>query len=129
MRKLSKKENVLKIEMMLPEEIATGEAVEIKALMSQVDGEEPMLENIEFIIWKNGESDQADRFQPKNQGNGLYTVNTIVKEEGLHFVKVEANTVDSKVMPTKQFVVGSLSEEDIESFPQQSEHQNREGHH
>jgi hypothetical protein len=53
----------------------------------------------------------------------------MVQEKGLYFVKVEANTVDSKVMPTKQFIVGTLSEEDIHSLPKQNEEQHHEGHH
>jgi hypothetical protein len=126
---LYKQENVLKIEMLFPKEIDTGEAFEVKALLSQVDGTVPELENIEFFIWKNGEWDQMKRVQPENEGNGQYSIRTMVQEEGLHFVKVEANTVDSKVMPTKQFIVGSLSEEDIHSHPKQSEEHHHEGHH
>jgi hypothetical protein len=126
---LYKQENVLKIELISPKEIDTGEAFEVKALLSQVDGEVPELENIEFLIWKNGERDQMKRVQHENEGNGLYSIRTMVQEKGLYFVKVEANTVDSKVMPTKQFIVGTLSEEDIHSLPKQNEEQHHEGHH
>jgi hypothetical protein len=49
--------------------------------------------------------------------------------EGLYFVKVEASTKGSKVVPTKQFTVGSLTEEDLRSLPNQSDEHHHEGHH
>ena len=52
--------------------------------------------------------DEMKRVLPENEGNGQYSIRTMVQEEGLHFVKFEANTDDLKIMPTKQFIVGSL---------------------
>ncbi|MFD2507473.1 hypothetical protein [Halalkalibacter alkalisediminis] len=87
--------------------------MDIQALLSQFDGEVPELGHIEFFIWKNGEEQKKQYFsEHADVGNGIYRVTTIIEDEGLYFVKLVANTSESKVMPTKQFTVGSLSELD-----------------
>ncbi|MCL7745629.1 hypothetical protein [Halalkalibacter alkaliphilus] len=59
----------------------------------------------------------------------MFNLNTLIKEDGLYFVKIKAKTIDSKVMPTKQFIAGSLSEEDIDSLPSKRDEGHHESHH
>ncbi|MFC0560876.1 FixH family protein [Halalkalibacter alkalisediminis] len=124
-----RQENVLKVEIIIPEEIETGEGFDIQALMSQSDGEVPELENIKFYIWKDGEREENQSFQPEHVGNGMYTINSMIHKEGLYFVKVEANTNQSKVLPTKQFMVGAQLEEDMDAFPSRIDEVQHESHH
>ncbi|WP_054635619.1 FixH family protein [Thalassobacillus sp. C254] len=126
---LYRQENVLEIEIDLPDDIDANEVFGVQALVTQFDGHVPEVEDIEFFIWKNGEREQKHSYQSNYEGNGLYSMKTRIREEGLYFVKIEANTSESKVMPTKQFIVGSLSEEDSETLPRQNNESHQEGHH
>ncbi|MFC4322261.1 FixH family protein [Litchfieldia salsa] len=124
---LYKQENVLKIEVELPAEIKINEQYEFKAIFTERDRNVTDIENIKFTFWKNGEN--GEELIPENKGKGIYTIEKTFEEEGLYFVKVEANTIESKVMPTKQFIVGSLTEEDLQSLPKNNTGVEHEGHH
>jgi hypothetical protein len=126
--KLYRKENVLQIEMILPIELEIGKEYEFQAVLTHADGKVPEIKNITFKIWKNGKK-TTEEMVPQKHGIGRYRMVKTFLEEGLYFVKVEANTKDSTVMPTKQFTVGSFTEEDLKSLPNQMEEHHHEGHH
>jgi YtkA-like len=125
---LYKQENALQIDIVIPDKLELGKEEEFIAVLKNADGKAPELKNITFTIWKNG-TPPPESIVPENRGNGTYSLSTKFLEEGLYFVKVEASSLDSRVMPTKKFTVGSLTEEDINSLPNQSEGHHHEGHH
>jgi hypothetical protein len=126
--KLYSQKKVLKIEMLLPSELQVNKDYEFQAVLTDAAGEVPEIENITFTIWKNGEKTKEE-IVPESEGNGTYRIAATFIEEGLYFVKVDADTADSRIMPTKQFTVGSLTEEDLRSLPNQREEQHPKGHH
>jgi hypothetical protein len=125
---LYKQENVIQIDLDIPTEIDVDKKYTFKAIFTDQNQKVPELENIRFTIWKNG-MDTKVEIVPSDEGNGVYKLDKTFTEEGLYFFKVEANTAKSKVMPTKQFTVGSLTEEDLKSLPKQDEEGLHEGHH
>ncbi len=125
---LYRQENVLNIELVIPTDMEVNNEYELQAILTEQVDKVPEIENITFTIWKNGNDNRKD-ILPENDGNGTYKIHTIFEEEGLYFIKVEASTKDSSVMPTKQFTVGTLSEEDLNSLHEQIEEEHHEGHH
>jgi hypothetical protein len=126
--KLYRQENALPMEIVLPTELEVDNEYEFQAIFTDEDGKVSEIENITFTIWKNAQN-VREVMVPEKIGNGMYKIVTTFHEEGLYFVKVEANTKNSKVMLTKQFTVGSLTKEDLKSLPNQSEEHHHEGHH
>ncbi|OLS40063.1 FixH family protein [Bacillus sp. MRMR6] len=126
--KLYREENVLKIDIVLPSELEAAKEYEIQAILTTADGKVPEIKDITMTIWKNGK-DPDEVIVPENIGEGQYKIDATFTEEGLYFVKVQASTKDSKIMPTKQFTVGSLTEEDLKTLPNHSEEHKHEEHH
>ena len=69
--------------------------------------------------------------EANNLGNGTYSISKDFDSEGLYFVKVHAGNKGSIIMPRKQFVVGELSESDLDFLRKgaQSEIEVHEHHH
>lgn len=126
--KLYSQQNVLQIEMVLPKELELNKEYEFQAVLTEADGSIPEIENITFTIWENGENTKKP-IVPESAGNGTYRIATAFIKEGLYFLRIEANTTNSRIMPTTQFTVGSLTKEDLESFPNQIKEQHHEAHH
>lgn len=125
---LYKQEFPLEADVTLPDPYTSKEP--IKIVLTQ-DGEK--VENANFVhveVWKADGSFRQGMEEAENEGKGLYTFKTDLKEEGLYYVKVHAGSNGSTIMPTKPLAVGELSKADIEALngnaPQQS---GGSGHH
>lgn len=126
---LYKQESVLDIDVILPEDLSLQKPMLFQAILRQ-DGK--MVDNAEdviFEIWKNDNPSQVDKIKATNDGNGVYSAEKAIDEDGLYYVKVQASANGSRVMPTKQFVVGKLSEEDKNSLHHHEHDHDHDGHH
>jgi hypothetical protein len=86
---------------------------------------------VHFEIWKADGTFRLPMEEAEPAGDGTYTFNQKLNEDGLYYVKIHAGSNGSIIMPTKPFAVGELSKSDVEALngmaPDESSH--HEGHH
>jgi hypothetical protein len=86
---------------------------------------------VHFEIWKADGTFRLPMEEAEPAGDGTYTFNQKLTEDGLYYVKIHADSNGSIIMPTKPFAVGELSKSDVEALngmaPDESNH--HEGHH
>ena len=112
--KLYKKETPLEADMEISSPLKADETAIIKVTLTQ-NGEK--VENVDYVhfdIWKQDSSIKISMEEAKNEGNGIYSVSQKIDSEGLYFVKLHASSNNSIIMPQQQFVVGELSESELE---------------
>ena len=113
---LYKQETPLEAEIIVPELFEPTKAATIQVILTQ-DGEK--VENpayVHFEIWKQDGTVKYGMTEAHNDGNGHYSLSRNFEQEGLYYVQVHASNNDSIIMPTKQFIVGDLSESDLQAL-------------
>ncbi|MEI2466491.1 FixH family protein [Niallia taxi] len=128
---LYKKEAPLEAEIALPASIKANAVTEIKVTLHQNGEEVNNADYVHFEVWKQDGSAERIMEEAEKQGNGVYSIKKILSSDGLYYVKVHASYNDSIIMPQKQFIVGELSEGDLnylqKNLPKQEE--NHVHHH
>jgi hypothetical protein len=118
------KENPLHAELVLPDTISSEEIVPIQVILTQNGKQVKDVESIQFEIWKYGKS-QSTIVQPNQKEDGTYEVHQTFDRDGLYFIKIHASHSGSTIMPQAQFVVGELSDSELEylqkDLPEQEE--------
>ncbi|KGR90890.1 hypothetical protein CD30_09300 [Ureibacillus massiliensis 4400831 = CIP 108448 = CCUG 49529] len=128
---LYKQEKPLEAEIILPEPFEVTNAATIKVNLTQ-DGEKVETPDyVHFEIWKRDGTVKYEMTEAHNDGNGQFSLTNSFESEGLYYVQVHASNEGSIIMPTKQFIVGHLSESDKQALqadaPVTGEHSG--GHH
>lgn len=111
---LYKQETPLEAEIIVPEPFKPIETGTIKVILTQ-DGEK--VEKSEYAhleIWKQDGTVKYGMTEAHNDGNGQYSLSKNFEREGLYYVQFHASYNDSIIMLTKQFIVGELSESDLQ---------------
>ncbi|MED3961151.1 FixH family protein [Niallia taxi] len=128
---LYKKEAPLEAEIALPASIKANAVTEIKVTLHQNGEEVNNADYVHFEVWKQDGSAERIMEEAEKQGNGVYSIKKILSSDGLYYVKVHASYNDSTIMPQMQFIVGELSEGDLnylqKNLPKQEE--NHVHHH
>ncbi len=92
------------------------------------------VENPEFLhaeIWKQDGSLSFPMEEVEQDENGAFYVKKDFDEDGLYFIKLHASSNGSIITPKKQFIVGELSDEELEILQEgaQEEEVDHEHHH
>ena len=114
--KLYKQETPLEAEVIVPGLLEATEAATIQVILTQ-DGEK--VETPDYVhleIWKQDGTVNYGMKEAHNDGNGHYSLSRSFEKEGLYYVQVHASNNGSFIMPTKQFIVGELSESDLHAL-------------
>ncbi len=126
---LYKKESPLEVDIILPDNVSLNKPEMIRAILTQ-DGKK--IDNADFVhfeIWKRDGSVQYGMEPAENDGNGTYSLSKLFKQEGLYLIKVHAGNQGSIVIPRKQFIVGHLSQEELDSLKESQQNQQEEHEH
>lgn len=100
----------LKVEILAPNELSVGEAAQLQIKVTQGDKNVNDAEEVEFEIWKDGESDRSVMVPAKNIGDGIYEVNQSFDMEGTYYIQTHVTARSMHSMPKKQVVVGDVSD-------------------
>ncbi|TWT27082.1 FixH family protein [Planomicrobium sp. CPCC 101110] len=117
-------------EIKLPETISANDKITVQAVLTQ-DGKK--LEEADFVhfeIWKQDGSARYPMQEAADIGDGVYRLTASFANDGLYYIEVHAGNKGALISPQKQFVVGELSNSDLEALkqgPQKSE--GTSGHH
>lgn len=119
---------IVEVEITVPENVKEEEEIAVKTLVTQ--GEEIVedAKEVKFEIW-NVEKGKENSvlLDAEHVGNGVYEVKHSFENKGVYRVQSHVTARDMHVMPTKQLVVGDLSEEEIDAILEQEEEKEHEG--
>ncbi|WP_306009973.1 FixH family protein [Bacillus sp. MMSF_3328] len=128
---LYKIEQPLQAEIMLPDSFAAGEDVPIRAVLTQNGEKVAGADYVHFEIWKRDGSVHFPMEEAADEGEGVYQLTKKFEQDGVYIIKVHASSAGSLIMPQKQFVVGELTEAELEELMKEGEAPSgsHEGHH
>lgn len=124
---LYKAEEPLAATITLPEEMHPNEQQIIHVSFTQDNKQVNEVDMLHVQIQKKDEPKLNDDVLVKSLSDGVYKVKSTLTESGLYNITVHAENDNSTIMPTKQFVVGELSEKDLKSI--QEGKSKSSGHH
>lgn len=110
------KESPLQVEVNTPEQLVSGKEIVLQAVLQQ-EGE--LLETADFVHFEVWNQDGSVRFpmeEASNAGEGVYELAVEFENDGLYYLEVHAGNNGSLVSPQHQFVVGELSDRELESL-------------
>lgn len=113
---LYEQKSPLEADIMIPEYFAEEESEQIQVQLTQ-GGE--TVENPDFVhleIWKQDGSLNYGMEEAENLGDGTFGLSKPFDKDGLYYVKVHASSAGSMIVPTKQFIVGELSQSDLDAL-------------
>lgn len=96
-----------------PEELKLGEPVAIQAKVTQGGAEVTDAKSVIFEVWYSGD-EEHEMLEGTHTGNGLYEFERTFDKNGVYNVIAHVTARDMHNMPRKQFIVGTVSEEEIE---------------
>ncbi len=128
---LYKKERPLQAEIILPDSFAADEDVPIRAVLTQNGEKVAGADYVHFEIWKRDGSVHYPMEEADDEEEGVYQLTKKFEQDGVYIIKVHASSAGSLIMPQKQFVVGELTEAELEELMKEGEAPSgsHEGHH
>ncbi|NMH71647.1 hypothetical protein HF078_01025 [Bacillus sp. RO2] len=108
---------IVEVEMELPENVKEQEEVAVKTLVTQGDEKVEDAKEVQFEIW-NVEKGKENSvlLNAEHVGDGVYEVKHSFEDKGVYRVQSHVTARDMHVMPTKQMVIGDLSQEEIDTI-------------
>ncbi|KAB2330677.1 FixH family protein [Bacillus mesophilum] len=113
---LYKKETPLEAEIILPEQFSNADQEAITVHLTQGGESVDNPDFIHFQIWKQDGSIDYGMEEAENLGDGTFALSKPFDQDGLYYIQVHASSAGSMIVPTKQFIVGELSESDLEAL-------------
>lgn len=127
---LYKQESPLQVKMNVPEDLSVNEEVVLEVSLSQNGAPVDSADFVHFEVQKQDGSIRFPMEEAENTENGVYQMHFKFKSEGLYYFEVHAGNKGSVVSPQQQFIVGELSDSELESLKQGSKpEQGSSGHH
>ncbi len=68
---------------------------------------------VHFEIWKADGTVRYSMEPAEEKKPGVYTIAKALPKSGLYYVKAHASSEGAMIMPTRQFIVGKLSAQDL----------------
>ncbi|MGD6993231.1 FixH family protein [Sutcliffiella horikoshii] len=108
---------VVEVEIKLPENVKEEEEVVVKTLVTQGEEKVEDAKEVQIEIW-NVEKGKENSvlLDAEHVGDGVYEVKHSFDERGVYRVQSHVTARDMHVMPTKQLVVGDLSQEEVDAI-------------
>lgn len=113
---LYKKENALQVKVAVPDVIAADEPFKVQAILSRDDVKLEKADFVHFEILKHDGSFRLPMEEALFIKEGLYEMELYLEEDGLYYLDVHAGFKGSIVNPRQQFIVGELSEAELDAL-------------
>ncbi|MDQ0270479.1 FixH family protein [Cytobacillus purgationiresistens] len=108
-------------EIMVPEKIQLNEQVSLAAEVKQGDEVVEEVDEFQFEIQRVGGEGDNELINVSQADNGIYQIKKVFSEAGVYTVQTHVTAMGQHVMPKKRFVVGNLTEEEINEFLEKSQ--------
>ncbi len=113
---------IVKVEMQFPESVDEAEEVVVRTLVTQGEENVEDAQEVQIEIW-NVEKGKENSVlvDAEHVGDGVYEVKHSFEAKGVYRVQSHVTARDMHVMPTKQLVVGDMSQEEIDAIMESEE--------
>lgn len=112
----------LDVELDTPEDAEAGDTLTLTATVTQGDDKVDDADEVLFEVWKEGSKDDSEMIEASNDGEGVYSAEKVIENDGKYFVQSHVTARDLHTMPKNEIVIGSGSEEKATS---QSGHEHK----
>ncbi|KAB8137829.1 hypothetical protein F9U64_07800 [Gracilibacillus oryzae] len=119
----------LKAKFDLPSEVLPEQEMDMGFLLTQNGKPVENLTNVKLRIWQDQHEDKAVEVIVPYAQDGWYRTNMTLEEDGIYYMQLVANTETSSIMPTKRFIAGELTSEELEQLEKSSKTEPEEHHH
>ncbi|WP_194287463.1 FixH family protein [Gracilibacillus oryzae] len=94
-------------------------------------GEEPVedADEVLFEIWEKGKRDESVSIESEHEGEGVYALAHTFEEQGIYEVTAHVTARAMHTMPTQEFNVGNVADEEYENMEEDEEHPHDEHRH
>lgn len=107
---------VVNVDILTHEEIAVNEEAILQVRVTQGEEYVEDAHEVEFEIWKHQHRDEGEMITGIHQGEGIYQISHLFAHHGIYFVQTHVTARGMHVMPTKQLLIGEVSEEELASL-------------
>ncbi|TKD72522.1 FixH family protein [Pseudalkalibacillus hwajinpoensis] len=98
-----------------PKKAEAGETLTFTATVTQGDEKVDDADEVMFEVWKEGAKDDSEMIEASDDGNGVYSAEKTIKNEGKYFVQSHVTARDLHTMPKNEIIVGSEDKATSES--------------
>ncbi|PPA70885.1 FixH family protein [Jeotgalibacillus proteolyticus] len=104
---------LVEAEIIIPENAASQEEVPLQVRLTQAGDPVDDAHEVMFELWNDVEGSESERYEAEHVGDGVYEVNHTFEEDSVYTIQTHVTARDMHIMPKKQFVVGEVTEEQI----------------
>lgn len=121
----------LAVDIQIPKQFPTETSTKLQAKFTRGNQEISNPDFVHFIIWKHDGSMNTGMVEAINEGDGIYSFQTKIPDDGLYYVQVHASYNGEQLLPTKQFIVGNLTDTEKQIILENASTENTNGgnHH
>lgn len=121
----------LEVNVSVPNQLTLDKENTISVLLTQNGNSVTSADFVHFEIVKQDGNINYGMSEATNNGDGIYSKQITFDSNGLYFITIHAGNNGSIIKPTKQFIVGTLTENDKLFLQQNTPIQeiNHNGHH
>ncbi|TDL30955.1 hypothetical protein E2R51_16665 [Jeotgalibacillus sp. S-D1] len=114
---------VVEADIIIPDTIEPNEETVLQVKLSQ-DGEPVEDANdVMFEIWNDVEGGESETHDASHVGDGIYEIKMTFEETSLYSLQTHVTARDMHVMPKRQFAVGEVTEEQINTAEENARNQ------
>ncbi|MFC5466204.1 FixH family protein [Lederbergia graminis] len=110
-------------EIMIPSRIDVNTETELSVKVVQGSTAVDDANDVQFEIW-TANSDDSELITAKHSKDGKYAIHISFADEGLYYVQTHITARGTHIMPTKAFIVGTATKEqlnELEKYNQQQD--------
>lgn len=124
------KMQVIEADIILSDAVSLNQECIFKVHVTQGSSNVDDAQDVQFEIWNATSTQNSEMLQAEFTGNGTYTVSKQFSKDGIYYVQTHVTARGLHVMPKKQFMVGEVSEEEINALIEEPvKKNNHQGHH
>lgn len=104
---------VVEADIIIPETIEPNEETVLQVKLSQDGQPVDDANDVMFEVWNDVEGGESETHDASHVGDGIYEIKMTFEETALYSLQTHVTARDMHVMPKKQFAVGEVTEEQI----------------
>lgn len=121
---------IVDVEIIMPEKISLNQETTLKVQVMQGTEMVDDADDVQFELWKVNSKEDGELIEAEDEKDGTYSIKKTFKEDGIYYVQTHVTARGLHVMPKKLFIVGDVSEEELNSLTQEQKNQEQShGHH
>ncbi|MGM0974761.1 MAG: FixH family protein [Bacillota bacterium] len=114
---------IVNAEIMIPGRIPLNKDSVLSVKLSQGSDIVDDADEVQFEIWKVNSKEDSELIKAKHEKDGIYSIHKSFQENGLYYVQTHVTAHGLHVMPKKQFVVGTATDDELEELDKNSQKQ------